>query len=153
MAAAALMMAAGAFADNYDYTLRVNLKEGEKVDFLFSRTPVATFTESDMVITADQGTSTVAYPMANVANMEIVSTSVAVESIKAESVASFALEADILNGAGLKADAEVAIFSVNGQMIARTATDSDGRFSISIANLAKGVYVVNAGGVSFKFIK
>ena len=56
MAIAMLLMAGAAFAaTKYTHTLVVETKSGETTEFLFTDTPVATFENTNMVITAKQG--------------------------------------------------------------------------------------------------
>ena len=60
-------------AETLDYTLLVQLKDGNNVEFLFSSTPVATFEEGEMTITCNGGTNSEKFIISNVERMTVES--------------------------------------------------------------------------------
>ena len=54
---------------------------------------------------------------------------------------------------GLKAGAKVSVYDAGGSLMATTYSDADGRATVNVAGLGKGVFVVNTPDSSFKFIK
>lgn len=150
MAAAALLMAAESYAS--DYKLQVNLKDGKSVEFDFAATPVATFENSDMTITVN-GQDKYAYVIADVENMKITGTGTGIGKATLAGRPSFRIEGGILSGKGAQAGARITIYDTGGALVASATADETGAFRVAVDSLPKGVYVVNATGIQFKFIK
>lgn len=147
-AAAALLATAAAQAD---YTaFYVNTNEGKEIEFRFDMGPVATFEENNLVITDDAGDK-VMYDMKDVSSITFKTIS-GVGEIKegrvSVTVGKFALVAE-----GLEEGETVAIYTLSGSRVAEGRADSEGRVEIAVSELEKGVYIVNAPGHSFKFVK
>ena len=150
MAAAALLMAAGSYAS--DYKLQVNLKDGKSVEFDFAAAPLATFENSDMTIKVN-GQDKYTYVIADVENMKITGTGTGIGKATLAGRPSFRIEGGILSGKGTQAGARITIYDTGGALAASATADETGAFSVAIDSLPKGVYVVNATGIQFKFIK
>lgn len=157
LAVAALLVSA--FAVNaagieYAYTLVVNKTDGTKIEYKFAEMPVVQTQGDDIKITLGMTQQSVLYPMADVNNFTFDRETNGINDVIGdETRVSFGLTANTLEAAGLAPGTIVAVYNASGSMVARGTCDADGVASISIASLAKGVYVVSAGSNSFKFIR
>ena len=149
----ALLAAMAVQAEILPKSLLVTMKDGNESIFKFADTPVATFEGTDMKITTGGGAETVMIAMAEVNNMTIIDDKSAVEDLKDAAKATFIIGETQIKGAGLRASAKVALYTVSGIMVAQTVTDDQGSFTVDIPAGATGTFIVRAGDRSFKFIK
>lgn len=149
----ALFMALAVRAEISEKALLVNMKNGNETEFKFSSTPVATFDGAEMKITADNGSTVVTMPVADVEKMTIVDTESGVTEIAAANRATFIIRDSEILGAGFDPNTGVTLYSLAGVLLAQTAADDNGCFSLTVPDGAKGTYIVKAGDRSFKFIK
>lgn len=149
----ALIMSVAAKAEDITvYSLYVNTAAGDAVEYKFADKPVATFSGEDLVITTT-GAAAVNYPMADVKNITFKTTTVSgVEDVAATDHLAITLTKTELRVCGLADGAEVSVYSVAGQLMAR-AEARQGEVVIAIAELPEGVYAAAVPGHSFKFVK
>lgn len=153
IAAAAMLMTAAFSASAYDYSLQVNLNDGKHVEFEFASTPVATFADGEMTVTT-HGQEKYTYIIANVQDMKILRSGSGISGVAVDvTKPSFRIEGGILSGAGVAPGSQVTVFNTSGMTVAGAKADEAGAFSMALDPLPKGVYVVSAAGVQFKFIK
>lgn len=153
IAAAAMLMTAAFSASAYDYSLQVNLNDGKHVEFEFASTPVATFANGEMTIT-QHGQEKYTYVIAGVQDMKILRSGSGISQVAVDGAKpSFRIEGGILLGTGAAPGSQVSVFNTSGAMVAGAEADGSGAFSLPLDPLPKGVYVVSAAGVQFKFIK
>ncbi len=153
---AIITAAAAQAATLYDYSLVITKKSGEAVTYMFRNQPVATFEGTDMAITetAVNGAK-VLYPMTDIEKMTFSKAERSgVETVvSGENTAAFAIDATSITASGLKPEAGLTIFSLDGKKMADAKADADGAATIDISGLAPGAYIVATAGNSFKFIK
>ncbi|MEZ3532670.1 MAG: hypothetical protein K1V90_06335 [Muribaculaceae bacterium] len=151
---AAASMAFAYAAETLDYTLLVQLKDGNNVEFLFSSTPVATFEEGEMTITCNGGTNSEKFIISNVERMTVESSLSGITQIDTKGATpSFGILNGKLIASSLGAMSDLNIYSVDGTLIASARCDADGRTEIAIDRLTKGTYIASTGKYSFKFTK
>ena len=152
---AALAIGVAAQAAEYTYSVFVNQKNGESVEYKFANDPVASFDGENLVMNVpnEEGTENlhIAYPIADIVNLTFERGESAVKGVKADMTVS--VSRDMVRLSGLKAGTRVAIYDLAGRSVAEGNADASGSFAAAISQLQKGVYVVNAGKNSFKFIR
>ncbi len=143
-------LGAGAQSQSKD-AMVVETKGGERVEFYFDQKPEMTFQDEYVNIAA--GEQTVQYAMADVTRVYFQEgTGTGVSSAKAESVRFF-FGGDQLRAEGLTPGTQVSVYTVGGTLAAKAGAGSDGTATLSTAGLSKGVYLVKANKVSYKFVK
>lgn len=135
-----------ASADNEGIIL--TQKDGQTVGFAFAQEPKMSFTATDVVIQA--GDQSVGYAMDGLKITFGDVSATAVKSIEKADV-KFAFSKTGMQAAGLQAGETVSVYTLNGTRVATAKVGADGKVSVNLPQ--KGVYVVKAGRVSYKFSK
>lgn len=136
---------ASAFAHNI---LVVAMRDGSSAEFMLSSKPKITFVGDVMKIVASG--SSMEFVRSDVKNYHFDSKTTAVESPVAESNA--ALEGNMLVVSGVEDNAAVTVYSSAG-VVVKQSTAVDGSCSISLDDLATGLYIVTFNNNTFKFLK
>lgn len=141
-------------ATQYSHSLDLNKKDGTKVSYLFLHTPVATFEGDNLKITLSATDESVLHPIDDLESLTFSKTEVegSVDAILPGSMA-FGISAETLDASGLPCCTVVAVYDLEGRLVASSTTGADGSASVAIAHLPAGVYAVKAGNHSFKFIR
>lgn len=134
-----------------DQRLIVHLRTGENVIFDLNETPVTTFENNYLVITSS--TTKVMYPIEDVATytFEGIVIPEAIESVRPNTLL-IRMTNEQVTIKGLKEQAVVELFTVNGQpLVSMQATA--GQTVVPLHAYPAGIYIINAGDVSYKFVK
>ena len=136
-------------ADN-PVTLVVLTRDNAQHMFVLADKPEVTFEGTDLVVTCVNSTTTFALP--DVIRFTYLNTTDAVEEISQnETQVNFRDGIIVVNG--LKANAMVAVYSVDGRMVRQLKAHEDGNFSLDLNELPTGVYIVKADRVTYKIAK
>lgn len=139
--------------DSKSYSLLVNTKDGNTVEYAFEYLPTATFEGDVMIITDDRSSEEMRYAMDNVVNMTIKVEESGVEEVLEKNHIKVSTANGILTVSGVESDATLMIYDASGKLVASTTADHAGFASVNIGNLGKGVYVVSMPKHTFKFIR
>lgn len=152
--AAVLATAFGASALEYEHSVMVNRLDGTSVEYKFADTPVAYIDGENLKMTVTTTGESVLYPFTEVKNLTFKAEKSGITNVGAEAAGpSFGLTDDTLEAGGLGAGVKVCVYDVAGALRVQGECGPDGTVSLDISMLGKGVYVVNAGKHSFKFIR
>lgn len=140
-----------AMADEPKTQLVVWAKDGTQVAYALDEKPKVTFTETDLVITAN-GVE-VNYTLENMArftyeNDEVVS----ITNLQTDE-SSFKLNGESLLFPALKANSTVSVYSLNGTLVFKKTVRQNGEYALPLSNLNTGVYMVNVNGLTYKIVK
>lgn len=140
-----------AMADEPKTQLVVWAKDGTQVAYALDEKPKVTFTETDLVITAN-GVE-VNYTLENMArftyeNDEVVS----ITNLQTDE-SSFKLNGESLLFPALKANSTVSVYSLNGTLVFKKTVRQNGEYAFPLSNLNAGVYMVNVNGLTYKIVK
>lgn len=151
MAVLLLFTAVAAFGSGLPNTLVIKLRSGETANYLLTDKPKLTFEAARLVIKSDS--YEVAYELSQLDRYYFSTTGT--DGIGVSDVAGQAMDrnGDLLSFSGLKAGAEVAVYSAAGVAVAGAKAGSDGCAVISLSDMPGGVYVVKYGKVSTKIRK
>lgn len=150
----AVAMAFGAMAQGAsDYSLLVNMMDGNVVEYEFEYCPVATFEGDELIITDDLSDSSLRCNMADIVNLTIKLPSVAVSEIDAASHIKIAVSKQTVTVNGIAENMAVAVFDMSGMKVAEAKAGADGVAVVPVAQLGKGVFLVSMPGNSFKFVR
>lgn len=122
--------------------------DGSTIGFAFEQEPKMTFTATDVVIKA--GETEVSYALEGLKITFGDTSTTAVQSVEKADV-KFGFGKTGLKATGLKAGEVVSVYGLNGACVATAKVSADGQVSVNLPQ--KGVYVVKAGKVSYKFSK
>ena len=126
-------------------------KDGTKVAYMLSEKPKITFTETDLVITAND--IEVNYALENMARFTYESNgNTAIRNVESDEL-SIKLDGESLLFPDLKANSSIAIYTLNGTLVMKKTIRQDGEYAFPVLNLSNGVYMVNVNGLSYKFMK
>ena len=134
-----------AFAADY---VKVSDSDGKATFFALSEKPVVTFNSTSLVLTTTS--QVVEYPLVSYRSFEFVNESAGVESTNVET-AKFSF-GNTLKGEGLPPGSKLAVFSIDGKLLASTVVANNGTAEIEISSFA-GVLIVKSSSKTFKFIK
>lgn len=134
-------------------TLSVDLGNGQFYDTEISSLQKITFEDGDIIL-HDVDNSSVEFSLGNV--KKILFKGVPATSIKStlaapESQITFAFDGQSIRVSGLDKRAGATVCSTSGTVVARQTVENGE--SVNVAQLAKGVYVLNVSGKTFKFAK
>lgn len=129
-----------------DLYVVVHQEQGRTV-FCLQQKPVVSFTDAGLKLVCDK--SEVLYPLEKYLKFTIEDsyTETAVEGIESNS---FSISDDEISASGCQC---LKLFTSDGKLIVTENANENGIASVYIKNLEKGIYIVNAGDVSFKFFK
>ena len=118
--------------------------------FALTDAPVVTYSGSDMVVSCGDQTMTVGLEGLTLTFGEM-------ETTRIETVKDGVTESDRLQFSfgeasfeGLQPGALVSVYSIDGKMQTKVKADQDGRASVSLMGLPKGVYILRTPTKSFK---
>lgn len=147
--------AVAAMAQHVDmlYTMHVNNKSGQTVDYKFKVEPTITFSDNQMTMETYVG-SQVKYVLDDVENITFSgeTNSIATAAQGGSKVAVYTVNGDIVIS-GMKSGSKADVYDAAGSRVATASADADGQATVRTGNLTKGVFVVNVPGNSFKFTK
>lgn len=140
-----------ALADEPKSRLVVWAKDGTKVAYALAEKPKVTFTETDLVITAN-GVE-VNYSLENMARLTYESNDASAIINLQTDESPFKLTGESLLFPDLKANSAVAVYSLNGTLVFKKTIRQNGEYAFSLSNLNAGIYMVNVNGLSYKIVK
>ena len=140
-----------AMADASKTQLVVWAKDGTRVAYALGEKPKVTFTETDLVITANG--IEVNYTLENMARFTYESNSEsAIRNLQTDEQV-FKLDGESLLFPNLKANSTVSVYSLNGSLVFKKTIRQNGEYTFSLSNLNTGVYMVNVNGLTYKVVK
>lgn len=138
-------------AENNPTNLVVWAKDGTKVAYALAEKPKVTFTETDLVITAN-GVE-VNYTLENMARFTYEDNiSTAITNLQTDE-STFKLDGESLLFPTLKANSTVSVYSLNGVLVFKKTVHAAGEYSFPISNLSIGAYLVSVNGLTYKIVK
>ena len=129
---------------------------GTKTEFALNSYPVITIESNDLVITCEG--KKVSTALTGVQNYHFIEKKVptAISNIPANDPKgeTYTPRFSFSNAevSGLKAGARVAIYNLNGTQISSVTADGEGRVTLDLSSLPKGVYILRTPTKSFKFM-
>ena len=130
--------------------VKVSDKDGNNTYFALSEKPTVTFTSTAMVLTA--GSQTVEYPLTDFRAFAFEDDPTGIGTLDAESNNAVFSFGNSLKGEGLKAGSQVAVYTINGQLVGRATVSQSGSVEIPLDGQT-GVFVVKSLSKTFKFIR
>ena len=140
-----------AMADEPKTQLVVWAKDGTQVAYALAEKPKVTFTETDLVITAN-GVE-VNYTLENMARFTYEDNSATAITNLQTDESSFRLNGESLLFPALKANSTVSVYSLNGTLVFKKTVLQNGEYAFPLSNLNSGVYMVNVNGLTYKIVK
>lgn len=138
-------------ADEPKTQLVVWAKDGMQVAYALAEKPKVTFTETDLVITAN-GVE-VNYSLENMARLTYEdNTTTAITNLQTGKV-SVKLDGESLLFPALKANSIVSLYSLNGTLVFNKTIRTEGDYSFLLSGMNAGVYVVTVNGLTYKIVK
>lgn len=143
-----MLFAFGAGAQN---SLVIYLNDGSSAVFPLAELPEITFAGEDFKVTSP--TATIELPRADVKTFKFEERdATAIDEVADDEAASIATDGNSVTITGIADDCLVRIFNINGQVML-TATASNGCCSLSLEELANGLYIINYNNTTIKFLK
>lgn len=155
MLGAAFAFSLSVFAGNPGVTFL--LRDGKKVSFAFAEKPIVAINESYLAVHVG-GVQRVSYAYADVQRVlieeDVVSGVDDVTVSKEAQHVVFCVSDNTLSVSGLSAHERITLYATNGKLMVNEQADAEGKASISLSLLQKGVYVVGTqNGMSYKLFK
>jgi len=126
-----------------DY-VKVSDKDGKDTYFALSEKPTVTFTSTAMILTA--GSQTVEYPLTDFRAFAFADQPTGIGTLDAESNNAVFSFGNSLKGEGLKAGSQVAVYTINGQLVGRATVSQSGSVEIPLAVQAQSLKVTKTDG-------
>jgi len=126
-------------------------KDGTKVAYALAEKPKVTFTETDLVITAN-GVE-VNYTLEKMARFTYENDETVSITNLQTGKSSFKLDGESLLFPALKANSTVSLYSLNGTLVFNKTIRTAGEYSFPLSGLNAGVYVVTVNGLTYKIVK
>ena len=129
---------------------------GTKTEFALESFPVITIEANDLVITCKEQKLTTA--LTGVQDYHFIEKKVttSISSVPANDpkgeTATPSFSFNNAEVSGLKAGVRVAIYNLNGTQISSVTADGEGRVTLDLSSLPKGVYILRTPTKSFKFM-
>ena len=145
------LISLSAIADEPKTLLVVWAKDGTQVAYALAEKPKVTFTETDLVITAN-GVE-VNYTLENMARFTYEDNTATVITNLQTDESPFKLTGESLLFPALKANSTVSVYSLNGTLVFKKTIRQNGEYAFPLSNLNAGVYMVNVNGLTYKIMK
>lgn len=139
-----------AMADEPKTQLVLWAKDGTQVAYALVEKPKITFTETDVVITANS--VNVSYPLENMSRFTYENNTATVINLQTDE-SSFKLDGESLLFPTLKTNSTVSVYSPNGTLVFKKTVRQNGEYAFPLSNLNAGVYMVNVNGLTYKIVK
>ncbi len=136
------------------YYVIVWFKDNEYVIFPFEEKPIVKYEEGKILI--DTFSESVAFNQNDVLKVTLDNTSTpsGVGSVETDKLLPSILQHNNkIQFIGFAPDTKVRIYSINGQLIDALIIGDDGTLSLSSINMQRGIYIIHASDVTYKFIK
>lgn len=138
-------------ADEPKTQLVVWAKDGTMVIYALEQKPKVTFTETDLVIKANNievnyslnNMSRITYEYDNITNVLSLQTD---EQL-------FKLEGEALIFPSLRAKSTVNIYALDGRQVFKKSIRKNGGYAFPLSMLGAGMYIVSINGVTYKIMK
>jgi len=150
--AVALLLAVpvgSAYADGISELL-LTTRSGKAASFSLDSRPKVTMTATDVVLAFDG--MEVRYPLKDFVRFCFLGDEVGVADIRKDAVR-YSVTPSEVKAEGMNAGDRLAVYTQGGVLLASATSAADGRASVSVSGLPKGVYIVKAGDKSFKIQK
>lgn len=138
-------------AETQKQHLIVHQKSGDKVYFDLQETPVTTFKDGQLVITTSS--ETIYYPLADVSKYTYEGISEGIDNVLAPGMIEISHNNEVVMVKGMPADAEMAIYSIDGKLLASCRAVAGKTAMLTLTPFPAGIYIVQAGGTSYKIEK
>lgn len=135
------------------YDLVMWAKDGSKIaTYALTGKPKVTFNENKFAVECD-GLEIEYYELDNLARFTYEkNTETAIRSITTDK-GKFVMNGGVLTFSSLKANSTISIYSLNGALVFKKTIPQAGEYTLNIANLNVGVYMVNVNGSTYKIVK
>lgn len=138
-------------AEDMPTSLVVWAKDGTKVAYALAEKPKITFTETDIVITANG--IVVNYALDNMDRFTYESGgNTAIRNIRTGKV-SFKLDDKSLLFLNLSVNSTVSLRTLDGTLVFSKTIKDSGEYSIPLSGLNSGIYLVAVNGLTYKIVK
>lgn len=142
---------ASAIAEDTKTHLVVWAKDGTKVAYALDEKPKVTFTEANLIISAE-GVE-VNYALDNMDRFTYESNvNSAVRNLKTDEV-SFKLDGESLLFLNMSANSTISLHTLNGTSVFSKTVSTAGEYAFPLSNLTTGVYLVTVNGLTYKIVK
>ncbi len=143
-----IMIMMGVMASAAEYSLVVNRASGGQNIFALSQEPVIVFFGNKMRVTTSAGTVNI--PLADVTNY-VLKDATGIEGVKADE-GSATLEDGQVVFTQIGAGQNVSVVTPNGVSVLTTSADAQGKATVNLKALPKGIYIVKSPKNSIKVI-
>ena len=130
-------------------SLVVWMTNGEKVTYALDALPKTTFTSNELVIVTIQ--VEVSYPLHKVQKYTYSDEVTGVENVQIQN--GLQQDGNVFTFFGLEKDAQVAVYAVDGKLMAQKKVRDGQPLVLSLERLPQGVYVIKANDVDYKVMK
>lgn len=138
-------------ADDSKQHLVVHLKSGEKVYFDMEDLPVTTFDKGQLVITYAAGT--IYYALSDVSKYTYEGNFVGLENVLAPGTIQVRHNNEVVAIDGLPDNALMSIVTMDGKLLGSRRAKKGVTTMLTLSPYPAGIYIINAGGTSFKVEK
>jgi len=146
-----LFLCFSSFANEPRTHLVVWAKDGTKVAYALSEKPKVTFTETYLVISANE--MEVNYILDEMARFTYESNDEsAIINLQTDETP-FKLTGESLLFPALKANSTVSVYSLNGALVFKKTVRQNGEYAFPLSTLNVGVYMINVNGLTYKIVK
>lgn len=125
-------------------------KDGSKVNFDLNERPKTTFTAEDLIITT--ATAAISYPLAIIQRYTYEGGALSVQNVKADGIR-ISHKGDNVIVKGLTNGKSITVYSIDGKQLKTKRSDGSDCFTLSLANLPLGVYMIKADEITYKILK
>lgn len=146
-----LIAATALFASaSNDWVLQVWKTDGQVLKIGLDQEPKTSYDDGQLIITTLS--NTVSFPLESVRRYTYSNGLTGLDTPNAAK-ATFSNNGETLTFTGLRPNTEVTLYNVAGQLLRRVVADGSSHLTISVSDLAMGVYVVKADHVTYKITK
>ena len=138
-----------AFAQSAATLLVVTQTDGTKSTFPLAEKPEITFSGNDCVFKSTEAELTVS--RANIADFHFIKQSTAINGPETDGIYAELIAPGTVLIRGVE-PADVSVFDVNGTAVRAVVSGTKEALTVSVANLAPGVYILKFASYSLKFV-
>lgn len=138
------------FADDIN-AMMLHLSSGKSVICMLDEKPIVSFCGDELILTTHM--NAVSYQSSNVLKFTYLYVDPAAVGKVEMSQSMFSFSGNTLTVTGIEPDSQVAVYSVDGVLVASAKTNQKGSATISLPEQSGKVYVVKTSVANFKITK
>lgn len=141
-----------AAADNMTMAMTIELENAPSQTIVLDNIPKITFSENDMIVSVTDSDDLI-FPMDNIVSYGFIETEAGADTISSDSDVALRVSDGDISVRNIEPGSHVRVYNLQGITVTEVIAGDDKTAFVDTSSLPSGVYIVNYGIHSTKFVK